>query len=329
MAKRKRLDPTPLPGAPEIKAAPGSRVPIAQVSGDSSAAAALSEMTEAFTRARAEGRLVQALPLDAVRADHLVRDRIAVDEDALADLIASIRARGQQTPIEVVELAEGYGLISGWRRLEALRRLHAETGAEEFATVLALLRRPAEASEAYQAMVEENEIRLGLSYYERARIAVRAAEAGVYADRQAALRGLFAAASRPRRSKIGAFMTVHDALDRALRFPAAIPERLGLRLAKALEADPALGPKLRERLRRADPADAAAEAALLTRALAPAPDPKPSAGPSAPPEGAQEIRPGVFLEVTGGYLKPKLTISGPKVDNALRERLTAWLREGR
>ncbi len=326
MAKRKRLDPTPLPGtpdaAPEVKSAPGSRPPIAQVSGDSSAAAALGEVTEAFTRAREEGRLVQAIPLEAVRADHLMRDRIAVDEGALEDLVASIRARGQQTPIEVVALEEGYGLISGWRRLEALRRLHAETGAAEFATVLALLRRPAEASEAYQAMVEENEIRLGLSYYERARIAVRAAEAGVYPDRRAALRGLFAAASRARRSKIASFMVVHDALDGALRFPAAIPERLGLRLAKALEADPALAPAVRARLRKADPADAAAEAALLTRALAPAADPR-------PPEGAQEIRPGVFLEVTGGYLKPKLTISGPKVDNALRERLTAWLRDGR
>ena len=326
MAKRKRLDPTPLPGtpdaAPEVKSAPGSRPPIAQVSGDSSAAAALGEVTEAFTRAREEGRLVQAIPLEAVRADHLMRDRIAVDEGALEDLVASIRARGQQTPIEVVALEEGYGLISGWRRLEALRRLHAETGAAEFATVLALLRRPAEASEAYQAMVEENEIRLGLSYYERARIAVRAAEAGVYPDRRAALRGLFAAASRARRSKIASFMVVHDALDGALRFPAAIPERLGLRLAKALEADPALAPAVRARLRKADPADAAAEAALLTRAFAPAADPR-------PPEGAQEIRPGVFLEVTGGYLKPKLTISGPKVDNALRERLTAWLRDGR
>ena len=328
MAKRKRLDPTPLPGtpdaAPEVKSAPGSRPPIAQVSGDSSAAAALGEVTEAFTRAREEGRLVQAIPLEAVRADHLMRDRIAVDEGALEDLVASIRARGQQTPIEVVALEEGYGLISGWRRLEALRRLHAETGAAEFATVLALLRRPAEASEAYQAMVEENEIRLGLSYYERARIAVRAAEAGVYPDRRAALRGLFAAASRARRSKIASFMVVHDALDGALRFPAAIPERLGLRLAKALEADPALGPKLRARLRKAEPPDAAAEAALLTRALAP--EPKSSAGPIG---GGEEIRPGVFLEVTGGYLKPKLTISGPKVDNALRERLTAWLKEGR
>ena len=321
MAKRKRLDPTPLPGAPEIKSPPVSRAPIAQVSGDSSAAAALSEMTEAFTRARAEGRLVQALPLDAVRADHLVRDRLAVDEDALADLIASIRARGQQTPIEVVELGDGYGLISGWRRLEALRRLHAEAGAAAFATVQALLRRPAEASEAYQAMVEENEIRVGLSYYERARIAVRAAEAGVYADRQAALRALFATASRPRRSKIASFIAVHDALDGVLRFPAAIPERLGLRLAKALAADPALGPALRDRLREAAPSDAAAEAALLTRALAPAPK-------SGAPDSAEEIRPGVYLEVTGGYLRPRLSISGPKVDNALRERLTAWLREG-
>ena len=46
--------------------------------------------------------------------------------------------------------------------------------------------------DAYVAMVEENEIRVGLSFYERARIAAKSVEAGVYPDDRAALRALFA-----------------------------------------------------------------------------------------------------------------------------------------
>lgn len=320
MAKRKRLDPTPFStGATEVKPTPASRAPIAQVSGDSAAAGALNELTAAFTRARSEGRMVQELPLDDIRADYLLRDRFAVDEDALDDLIASIRSRGQQTPIEVVELEDGYGLISGWRRLEALRRLRAETESERFATVQALLRRPAEASEAYQAMVEENEIRVGLSYYERARIAARAVEACIYPDRQKALRSLFATASRSRRSKISSFMVVFDALEGVVRFPAAIPERLGLKLAKALDAKPDLATELRERLREAEPADAGTETAVLSKALA---TPATDSGDSS----AEEVRPGVFLEISGSGRKAKITLSGPKVDEALREALASWLR---
>jgi hypothetical protein len=47
--------------------------------------------------------------------------------------------------------------------------------------------------EAYLAMVEENEIRVGLSFYERARIVARAAEAGVFERHRGA-----AARSSPR-----------------------------------------------------------------------------------------------------------------------------------
>ena len=89
-------------------------------------------------------------------------------------------------------------------------------------------------------MVEENEIRVGLSYYERARIAARAAELGVFPDTASALARLFASASRAKRSKIGSFLRLYTALDDRLRFPAAIPERLGLRLARALDADAGL-----------------------------------------------------------------------------------------
>ncbi len=290
--------------------------PIARVAAEASAMAALDQVSEEFRRARAEGRLIQSIPLEAVVEDHLVRDRIAVEADDLAALTESLRARGQQTPIEVVDLGGGrFGLISGWRRLAALRGLLQETGEARFATVLALLRRPADAPAAYVAMVEENEIRIGLSYYERARIVARAVDQGVFSSRKEALQSLFSTASRAKRSKIGSFLALVSALDDGLRFPSRIGERLGLALAQALEADPGLGPRLVARLASLQPAEAGAEQALLARAASgrldpPAPTPPPT-GPVAP----------VTLEQRGR----RLVLSGPGVDAAFRARLEAWL----
>ena len=198
----------------------------------------------------------------------------------------------------------------------ALRRLQAETGAARFDNVQALLRRPSEASEAYVAMVEENEIRVGLSYYERARIALRAAEAGVYPDRQAALRGLFASASRAKRSKIGSFIGLVEALDGHLHFPAALGERAGLALARALAEDKALAGRLIGALEGAAPDSPEAEQALIAARIAPPKAAKP------PPAPLAELAPGIRLKAAAGGL----TLSGPGVDAAFRARLEAWLR---
>ena len=85
-------------------------------------------------------------------------------------------------------------------------------------------------------MVEENEIRLGLSHYERARVAALATARGVFPSEDAALRALFATASRPKRSRIRAFLDLYHALDDVLRFPAHLPERLGLALVERASA---------------------------------------------------------------------------------------------
>ena len=123
MAKRRRLTETEIaaltPGgepAPETKSmpryplgvAPGAaRAPIAQVAGEAAAQAALDEVAGELKAAREEGRLVLSLPLEAIKADHLLRDRITQDEAEMEALQESLRARGQQTPIEVVELTGG------------------------------------------------------------------------------------------------------------------------------------------------------------------------------------------------------------------------------
>jgi ParB family transcriptional regulator, chromosome partitioning protein len=334
-------DPAPQPGGLALARAAS---PIARVAGDAATVAALEEVSAALQSARSEGRLIQKLPLASVVSDHLLRDRLeamgetlaeedrgegAIGED-MAALLASLRARGQQTPIEVMAIGEGrYGLISGWRRLQALTRLHAETGDARFGEVLAILRQPADASDAYVAMVEENEIRVGLSHYERARVVARAVEAGVFADTRQALQALFASGSRARRSKIGSFLTVVQALDGTLRFPRLLGERLGLALAQALVADPALAGRLRSTLAAAAPATAEAEQALLTagmrRQAAPQGKPTPEK-PQAPV--VTDLGNGVSLQVAGQAGQQRLVLSGPGVDEALRARLVAWLGAG-
>lgn len=279
MAKRKRLTPARPDYLADGAAAPGvksmfpaetprSAPPVAQVAGATAAQAALEELSGELRAARAEGRLVQDLPLDAIEETYLMRDRIAANDAEMEALKESLKARGQQTPIEVVELEGGrYGLISGWRRMTALRALAQETGEARFDTVRAFLRQPQSASDAYVAMVEENEIRVGLSYYERARIVVRTAEQGVYPDETAALRGLFASASRAKRSKIGSFVAIYHALDDHLRFASAIPERLGLSIAKTLKDDPRTLPAIAKALDETRAATGDAEISVLTRAV--------------------------------------------------------------
>ncbi|MFN7051656.1 MAG: ParB/RepB/Spo0J family partition protein [Gemmobacter sp.] len=341
MAKRKRLIPslTGLEFDPDLEqtdpqqAASGGKVflrpglgsapPIARVAGESATQAALAEVTQAMASARAEGRLVLALPLDRIDTGHLVRDRIALDEEALAQLMASIRDHGQRTPIEVTDLGQGrYGLISGWRRMQALHRLNVQTADPKFGSVLALLRHPTEASDAYIAMVEENEVRQGLSYYERARVAARAAELGIFDSEKQALQRLFSTASRARRSKIGSFLAIYHHLDPVLKFPAAIPERLGLALAKAIETRPEALDALMQDLQAAEP-DAAGELERLGQ-FAAGTAAKAKAGGLG---GRREVQPGVFLEVSGGQGRSVLTLSGPAVGSELQNRLERWLTE--
>lgn len=329
MAKRKRLTPAnPAFAAPDLETEPnkglsaglasgGLRAPIADVAGEAAATAALAELSDSMATARREGRLVVAMPLSDIRMDHLVRDRTAQDSAALEALITSIRARGQQAPIEVEALEDGgFGLISGWRRCQAIAHL-AEAG-EGPGTVLALLRQPAERSDAYIAMVEENEVRLGLSYFERARIALKAVEHGVFDTEKAALLSLFQSASRAKRSKIRSFLAVVRALDGHVKFPEAIGERLGLVLAKRLAEDPALANRLRHRLRTPYPATPEGEQTLIQEFLRGPKGPAPDASPL-----TRTLDNGLNLTLHGS--KGKVEISGKTVDDALFERLATWL----
>ncbi|MFQ5622519.1 MAG: ParB/RepB/Spo0J family partition protein [Paracoccaceae bacterium] len=270
---RRRLgpaDPTSLAPrpAPETKSGPPfPAAPIAQVAGEAATIAALDDITRELAEARETGRMVIDLPLDAVVADHLARDRILAEDEEMTALRDSILAHGQRTPIEVTPLDTPgrYGLISGWRRLTALKTLHDWLGQPRFATVRALVCRPESAAGAYVAMVEENEIRVGLSHYERARIVALSVARGVFPDGKEALKALFGNVSRAKRSKIGAFLRLYDHLDEVLRFPAVLGERLGLKLAAAIGEGNAT--MLRTALEKADAKTPQEEQEALQAAL--------------------------------------------------------------
>lgn len=227
---------------------PKSTAPIAFAAGEAAQAAAeeMARLRASFATlaaAEAEGRVLADVPLEAVETGFIARDRMpsADPDDAFRALKASLAESGQRVPVDLVALGQGrYGLIAGWRRVQALKDLHWETGDPRFATVRALVRSETDAlavdrAEAFRAMVEENEIRADLSHYERGRICALAAEAGAFEDAEAALAALFSAVSAPKRSKIRSFLLVHRELGDLLAFPEHIPERLGLDLAKALK----------------------------------------------------------------------------------------------
>jgi ParB family chromosome partitioning protein len=277
MAKRRRLD---APDAAEVarlaqsfaadqpaaRALGPSAPPIARVArevADHAAAEALEARRSAaadaadagrWRSAQAEGRVALRLPLGTIETEHLARDRLALDDAEMAELRESIRAHGLRMPIEVltlpaVDASPRYGLISGWRRLQALRLLWAETGDERFGYADALVRAPRDASDAYVAMVEENEVRADLSHYERGRIAVVAAGQGAFGSVEAAVDALFGAGSKAKRSKIRSFAQIHAELGDVLRFGPALSERAGLRLAQALRV---AGDDIRDALAAAD-----------------------------------------------------------------------------
>jgi ParB family chromosome partitioning protein len=317
MAKRKRLGALGM----VVEEAPFGAAPIppvARIAAETATQAALEELATELRQARDSGRMVLDLPLSSVKATHLQRDRMHMDPEEMASLETSIRNRGQQMPIEVVALPNGqYGLISGARRLAALTALHAETG-DRFGSIQALLRPFEDAPEAYLAMVEENEIRADLSFYERGRLAHEAARLGVFDSAATAVKVLFQHAPAPKRSKILSFVALHQALGDALRFPEAIPEKLGLALVKAMQGNPDRIQQLRDRLTATPPESVLQERAVLEAGLRPETTPE---APSEAMETQENITAGVQVKARPG----RVVLTGQGVTEDFLRELTDWL----
>ncbi len=189
--------------------------------------------------AEAQGLMMVDMPLGWVDEAVMVRDRTQLDPEEMAELKRSILNNGLRLPIEVFDKgtaveSKRFGLISGYRRLRALREIHAEYGFDHHATIRAVVRDPEELGGAIVAMVEENEIRAQLTHYERGRIAVIAAQQGTFGSVEEAVNTLFAAASKAKRSKIRSFALIYEELGDMLDRGEALREKDGLRLAQIL-----------------------------------------------------------------------------------------------
>lgn len=250
--------------------------PIAQVSAEAAATTPVTSPEDRVARAQdsadatryrdaaADGRVISSVPVDAIQADALVRDRMRIDRQEMAELKASIAAHGLRLPVEIFARREGrtaYALLSGYRRLRAYQELYADTGYAGYKSIPALVRAPEVLGGSFTAMVEENEIRSSLSHYERGRIAVIAAQRGAFASTDEAVNALFSAASKAKRSKVRSFAVIFEELGDLLAHADGLKERDGLRLSKVLKAGGA-GP-LRQALEAAGPETAEAEWAAL------------------------------------------------------------------
>lgn len=167
------------------------------------------------------------IPIEKIEAHALPRDRKVIDADAQKELAQALAAFGLRTPIEVFETTDGFGLISGYRRLMAAKTLG-------WSDIEAKLLHPDNTAAALAAMVEENEVRQNLSPWERASIAVAAQAQGHFETIDAAVLGLFPQASRQKRAKLRAMADVVDALDGLLVDPETLSERKLTRIAGVL-----------------------------------------------------------------------------------------------
>ena len=297
-------------------AAEAARAPHAPLGPDAQDAAAWRE-------AEAEGRVMRSIDLARIEEGWIARDRAALEPEAMEELKGSIRASGLRLPLEVCAIGDGrYGLLSGYRRLMALRALAAEGGAS---AAPCLVTPASSLGTRYARMVEENEIRADLSPYERGRVAVVAAGQGAYEGIEAAVNALFAQASKAKRSKIRAFALVHEELGDLMRHGPALPERSGLALAAAIRGG--FAAKLRAALEAAEESGASETAAgewrALAGALADADGAKGAGGrPSAP---VRDLGHGVSAKAGKGRLE--LTGLTQTQSEALMERISDWLGE--
>ena len=229
---------------------------------------------------------IHLIPIAEIDDTRLPRDRAGLDEDALTELRISIAASGLRLPVEVYALPEpvpplGFGLISGLRRLSAFRTLHEMTGDDRYATIPAFLRTPATLAEAMTAMVEENEIRAGLSPWERGRIAWRAHYEGIFDTVDEAVTTLYPSANRAKRGRLRALAHLASELDGHLSHPEHLSQQQALRLAAATQAG--FGDLIRTALAESSANGPEEQWALLTPILTEA---------ELPPTKAPKPRPG-------------------------------------
>ncbi|TPE51046.1 ParB/RepB/Spo0J family partition protein [Amaricoccus solimangrovi] len=222
-----------------------------------------------LVRLRGLGLIVDLIPLDAIDATKLARDRMPGEDLELAELKASIRDIGLSNPIRVEPAGQGrYELIQGMRRLTAFRELRAETGEKRYAAIPAGLMTDAEGlDQLYRRMVDENMVRKDISFMEMATMARDyARDPGTACDDpEKAVAILFQSAGYQKRSYIRAFLTLVDLLGDVLEYPRELPRGLGLDLRRRLDAEPGIVAEIRAELAAREDRTAEGELGVLRR----------------------------------------------------------------
>ena len=151
---------------------------------------------------------IHHIPLHAIDAAALPRDRATLNPAALDELQTSIATEGLRQPIEVWRLTtphDGFthGLISGLRRLTATRNLAGYRPAA-YPTIEAFLRTPTDITAALTAMITENEIRADPSPWDKGRILVQVVSEQHFDTIDAAVTALHPHATRQKRARLRA-----------------------------------------------------------------------------------------------------------------------------
>jgi len=179
--------------------------------------------------------MLHEIPIDLIDADALPRDRGSDDPEALGELTTSILIEGLRQPVEVFHIADPapgaaeYGLISGFRRLAAVRTLGQPT-------IRAFIRQPDSIPAALAAMVSENEARSQISPWEEARLVVTCLQREVFPNPDAALDALFPMLSRQKRSRMRGHVLVVECFGTTLNDPEHLTVARLDRLAAALRS---------------------------------------------------------------------------------------------
>ena len=183
---------------------------------------------------------IHQIPLAAIDADALPRDRTTLEPAAMAELQTSIATEGLRQPIEVWRLStptpEGhlYGLISGLRRLTAMRTLASLRRDGSITTIDAFLRTPKDIPAALTAMIAENEVRADPSPWDKGRILTEVVAEGHFPTLDAATAALHPHASRQKRARLRACAAVVVELEGLITTPERLNENRLLRLAASL-----------------------------------------------------------------------------------------------
>jgi ParB family transcriptional regulator, chromosome partitioning protein len=299
------------------------------------------QLAHEYVQRKADGLVIDLIPLDAIVSEKLARDRMDGQDETLDELIASIQEIGLSNPIRVQKRTDGrYELVQGFRRLAAFRALKAVSARpERYSSIPAAVTYADEGLEGlYRQMVDENMVRKDISFAEMASLAIKyAGDAATDCnDPEKAVAILFKSAGYQKRSYIRGFIGLMDRVGGALKYPADISRALGLELRKRIDADSSVATRLESDLLAAGTDRLAEEElAILRRAAGLEADKKPfPTGKSAakPPRQAKTVfniaRPEgtVKCTATAGRLELRLakdfsTVDRMKLEQAIRQML--------